>query len=496
VASLLAQNISKTYVRVPVLQDVTLSVGVASVHCLAGENGSGKSTLIKIISGTLSADTGTVIIDGHDATRDNALKRIELGLSIIYQDFSLLPNLTVFENITFLDSVSRRRKFANFRQMKQHAQETLTQMNVEIPLETLVEDLPVANQQLVAIARALRNRSKIIIMDEPTSALTRREVKALFKIVRSVSQQGVSFIFVTHKLEEIYEICDEVTVLRNGKVVATGPITNFSTADLSQAITGRQILVERLQPPAPDPTAAPLLRVESLTLPPLFYGVTFEVKPGEILGLTGLLGSGRSELAVSLSGKTPPASGRILLAGKPIAPRSVLEAQALGIGYIPEDRLNEGLFLEQEIFDNILIGNLWRRTRGGLLDFRQIRADGQGYIKQLNIKAPEGTAPVQTLSGGNQQRVLIARYLDLGPKVLILNGPTMGVDVGSKRDIHLLIAQLAQRGTAVIVVSDDLPEVLSICHRVIVLANGQVSHEQPVEMLNLNTLVQEVTLES
>jgi simple sugar transport system ATP-binding protein len=496
VASLLAQNVSKTYVRVPVLQDVTLSVGQASVHCLAGENGSGKSTLIKIISGTLSADGGKVIIDGHDATHENAYKRIELGLSVIYQDFSLLPNLSVFENITFLDSVSRRRKFANFRQLKLQAQETLTQMNVDIPLEGLVEDLPVANQQLVAIARALRNRSKIIIMDEPTSALTRREVKALFKIVRSVRQQGVSFIFVTHKLEEIYEICDEVTVLRNGQVVATGPITNFTTADLSQAITGRQILVERLQPAAPDPGTAPLLRVESLSLPPLFYDVTFEVKPGEILGLTGLLGSGRSELAVSLSGKTPPVSGQILLAGKSIAPRTVLEAQALGIGYIPEDRLNEGLFLEQEIFDNILIANLWRRTRVGLLDFRQIREDGQAYIKQLNIKAPDGTAPVQTLSGGNQQRVLIARYLDLNPKVLILNGPTIGVDVGSKHDIHLLIAELARRGTAIIVVSDDLPEVLSICHRVIVLAAGRISHEQPVDKLDLSTLVHEVTLES
>jgi simple sugar transport system ATP-binding protein len=496
VASLLAQNVSKTYVRVPVLQDVTLSVGQASVHCLAGENGSGKSTLIKIISGTLGADGGKVIIDGHDATQENAYKRIELGLSVIYQDFSLLPNLSIFENITFLDSVSRRRKFANFRQLKLQAQETLTQMNVDIPLEGLVEDLSVANQQLVAIARALRNRSKIIIMDEPTSALTRREVKALFKIVRSVGQQGVSFIFVTHKLEEIYEICDEVTVLRNGQVVATGPITNFTTADLSQAITGRQILVERLQPPAPDPGTAPLLRVQSLSLPPLFYDVTFEVKPGEILGLTGLLGSGRSELAVSLSGKTPPASGQILLAGKSIAPRTVLEAQALGIGYIPEDRLNEGLFLEQEIFDNILIANLWRRTRVGLLDFRQIREDGQAYIKQLNIKAPDGAAPVQTLSGGNQQRVLIARYLDLNPEVLILNGPTIGVDVGSKHDIHLLIAELARRGTAIIVVSDDLPEVLSICHRVIVLAAGRISHEQPVDKLDLSTLVQEVTLES
>src|ERR1700730_9431504 len=495
-ASLLAENISKTYVRVPVLKNVTLAVEPASVHCLAGENGSGKSTLIKIIAGTLKPDDGKVFIDGQDVTRVNALGRIDLGLSVIYQDFSLLPNLSIFENITFLDSVSRRRKFANFRQMKQDAQETLTQMNVDIPLEGLVEDLPDANQQLVAIARALRNRSKIIIMDEPTSALTRREVKALFKIVRSVGQQGVSFIFVTHKLEEIYEICDEVTVLRNGQVVATGPITNFTTADLSQAITGRQILVERLQPPVPDPGTAPLLRVESLSLPPLFHDVTFEVKPGEILGLTGLLGSGRSELAVSLSGKTPPISGQILLAGKSIAPRTVLEAQALGIGYIPEDRLNEGLFLEQEIFDNILIANLWRRTRVGLLDFRRIREDGQSYIKQLNIKAPDGTAPVQTLSGGNQQRVLIARYLDLNPKVLILNGPTIVVDGGSKHDIHLLIAQLARHGTAIIVVSDDLPEVLSICHRVIVMANGRISHQQPVDQLDLSTLVQEVTLES
>jgi simple sugar transport system ATP-binding protein len=233
-----------------------------------------------------------------------------------------------------------------------------------------------------------------------------------------------------------------------------------------------------------------------LSLPPLFRDVTFEVKPGEILGLTGLLGSGRSELAVSLSGKTPPVSGQVLLAGKSIAPRTVLEAQALGIGYIPEDRLNEGLFLEQEIFDNILIANLWRRTRAGLLDFRQIREDGQGYIKQLNIKAPDGKAPVQTLSGGNQQRVLIARYLDLNPKVLILNGPTMGVDVGSKHDIHLLIAELARRGTAIIVVSDDLPEVLSICHRVIVMAAGRISHEEVVDKLDLARLVQEVTLES
>src|SRR6202790_4385374 len=237
-ASLVAADISKTYVRAPVLQNVDLLVRPTSIHCLAGANGSGKSTLIKIIAGALSPDSGTVELDGHDVTKLNPLARINFGLSVIYQDFSLLPNLSIFENITFLDSVSRRRKFANFRQLNLRAQETLPQMNVDIPLEGLVENLSVANQQLVAIARALRNRSKIIIMDEPTSALTNREVKTLFQIVRAVCSTGVSFILVTHKLEEIYEICDEVTVIRNGEVVNHGPIADFTTAQLSEAISG------------------------------------------------------------------------------------------------------------------------------------------------------------------------------------------------------------------------------------------------------------------
>src|ERR1700738_4872767 len=250
-ASLVASNISKIYVRAPVLQDVNLSVRPTSIHCLAGANGSGKSTLIKSIAGTLHADSGKVELDGHDVTKLNALARINYGLSVIYQDFALLPNLSVFENITFLDSVSRRRKWVDFKLLRREAEEIMARMKVRIPLEAILEELPVANQQLVAIARALKNRSRVIIMDEPTSALTNREVKTFLQIVNAVREGGVSFILVTHKLEDIYEICDEVTVIRNGEVVNNGPITDFTTAQLSEAISGRQIRIARLQPPEP-----------------------------------------------------------------------------------------------------------------------------------------------------------------------------------------------------------------------------------------------------
>jgi len=367
-------------------------------------------------------------------------------------------------------------------------------MRVRIPLDALVEELPVSNQQLVAIARALNNRSKIIIMDEPTSALTKREVRTLFQIVQAIRQDRVSFIFVTHKLEEIYEICDHVTVIRNGEVVTFGAIADFTTAQLSEAITGRRIQIERLQPPPPAP-GTPLLEVRSLTAEPHYRDVSFQLRHGEIVGLTGLLGSGRSELALSLAGKMAAETGTILLDAEEIHPQTVRQAQRLGIGYVPEDRLSEGLFLEQEIFDNMLIANMGRRTSFGLLDRERIRRDGEEFIHKLEIKAQSGYDPVQTLSGGNQQRVLIARYLDLNPKLLILNGPTIGVDVGSKHEIHLLIAALAKAGTGILVVSDDLPELLSVCHRILVIADGKLTNEHSALNLDLQTLAAEVTME-
>jgi simple sugar transport system ATP-binding protein len=494
-ASIRAEHIFKTFTHVPVLKDVTLIVEDRSIHCLAGENGSGKSTLIKIIAGTIDADHGSVSIGDRNVTRVNPLHRISLGLSVIYQDFSLLPNLSVFENITYLDSVSERRKWVQFGVLRKKAQEILSRMNVQIPLDAPVEELSVANQQLIAIARALCHSSTVITMDEPTSALTRREVRSLFQIVQGVRQTGVTFIFVTHKLEEIYEICDRVTVLRNGEVVATGPISEFTTAQLSEAITGRRIQIEPLQPPPPDRSASPVLEVEELTRKPDYRGITFRLWSGEILGLTGLLGCGREELALSLAGKNRPESGRIRFLGSEFLPQNIYATQRLGIAYVTDDRLSEGLFMEQDIFDNILIAKLGQRCRNGLLDFGKIRRDGETYLRQLSIKARDGRDPVQTLSGGNQQRVLIARYLDLKPKILILNGPTIGVDVGSKREIHQLIADLARNGTAIIVVSDDMPELLEVCHRVLVMVNGRLTAEHATADLDLETLSRETTAE-
>ena len=368
-------------------------------------------------------------------------------------------------------------------------------MNVRIPLDAPVEELSIASQQLVAIARALCHRSTVIIMDEPTSALTRREVRNLFQIVQAVRQSGVTFLFVTHKLEEIYEICDRVTVLRNGGVVATGPISEFTTAQLSEAITGRRIQIERLQPAAPNRTVPPILEVENLTREPDYRQISFRLWRGETLGLTGLLGSGRAELALTLAGKNRAESGRVRFLGSEFSAQNIYVTQRLGIAYVTDDRLSEGLFMEQDVFDNMLIANLGERCRNGLLDFAKIRKDGEKYIRQLSIKARDGSDPVQTLSGGNQQRVLIARYLDLKPKILILNGPTIGVDVGSKRDIHHLISNLAQNGTAIIVVSDDLPELLEVCHRVLIMVNGRLTAEHATADLEPETLSREVTAE-
>lgn len=494
-ASIRAEHIFKTFTHVPVLNDVTLTVEDCSIHCLAGENGSGKSTLIKIIAGTVDVDHGSVLIAGRDVTRVDPLHRISLGLSVIYQDFSLLPNLPVFENITYLESVSRRRKWVRFRVLRRQAQDILARMNVRIPLDAPVEELSIASQQLVAIARALCHRSTVIIMDEPTSALTRREVRNLFQIVQAVRQSGVTFLFVTHKLEEIYEICDRVTVLRNGGVVATGPISEFTTAQLSEAITGRRIQIERLQPAAPNRTVPPILEVENLTREPDYRQISFRLWRGETLGLTGLLGSGRAELALTLAGKNRAESGWVRFLGSEFSAQNIYVTQRLGIAYVTDDRLSEGLFMEQDVFDNMLIANLGERCRNGLLDFAKIRKDGEKYIRQLSIKARDGSDPVQTLSGGNQQRVLIARYLDLKPKILILNGPTIGVDVGSKRDIHHLISNLAQNGTAIIVVSDDLPELLEVCHRVLIMVNGRLTAEHATADLEPETLSREVTAE-
>jgi len=474
---LAARGITKTFGGVKALDGVTLEVRPGEVHCLAGENGCGKSTLIKIISGVEQPDSGVLELGGQTFDRMTPRASLAAGVQVIYQDFSLFPNLTVAENIGLSAMVVQGRRVVSAAEMRRLAEDVVERMQVRLDLDARVEDLNVADRQLTAICRALVQDAKVIFMDEPTTALTLHEVRNLFAVVENLRKHGVAMVFVSHKLDEVLEISQEITVLRNGRLVAHGPVEDFDKASLVRAMTGRDVLAERLLPEIPA-DAGLALEVEGLSLPGAFEDVRFTVRRGEILGITGLLGSGRSEVVDAIFGVTPPTSGRIRVGGREVTVRKVTDAVAAGIGYVPGDRLSQGLFLEHSIAENVVSGSLdLHRSRTGLIDRRRLAATIQRLFTSLRIKAPTVSAPVRSLSGGNQQRVVLARWLAREPVVLMLNGPTVGVDVGSKDEIHTILREGAARGTGIVVVSDDVPELVATCHRVLVFREGRVVAE-------------------
>jgi simple sugar transport system ATP-binding protein len=471
---LAVRNISKHFGGVQALNDVTLEVRAGDVHCLAGENGCGKSTLIKIISGAESPDTGEIEIEGEIHPRMTPVQALRAGVQVIYQDFSLFPNLTVAENIALAPLIAHGRKLVNHAGLRRRAAEVVAQLGVELDLDSHVEDLTVADRQLTAICRALAEQARVIFMDEPTTALTQREVHALFRVVNTLRQRGVAMVFVSHKLDEVLEISQHVTVMRNGRVVASGPVQDFDRTSLGRAMTGRD--VRDIRDVADfDQSARPVLRVEGLGLDGAFEDVTFDLRPGEILGITGLLGSGRGEIAQALFGVAPAQRGRVEVDGAAVRIRDVDDAVAAGIGYVPSDRLTEGLFLDQSIADNVVAGSLdLHRARFGLLDRARLKRTINTFFSALRIKAASVDAPIRSLSGGNQQRVVLAKWLARGPRVLILNSPTVGVDVGSKEEILDILRREAAQGKGIVVISDDVPELVAVCHRVLVVRRGRV----------------------
>jgi simple sugar transport system ATP-binding protein len=472
-----ARGITKHFGGVTALDDVSLDLIPGEVHCLAGENGCGKSTLIKIISGAERPDAGEVTIDGVAHSRMDATSAITSGIQVIYQDFSLFPNLTVAENIVLTSAVAAKQKLYRAGSVRPRAKAIVDDLQLDLDLDADVVDLSVADKQLTAICRALVNDARVIIMDEPTTALTHTEVARLFTIVERLRSRGVALAFVSHKLEEVLEISQRVTIMRSGRVVTSGPVADFDRRSIAEHMTGRELDESRIVSTL-DESAPPVLEVVGLSRPGAFQDVSFAVRPGEILGVTGLLGSGRTEIAEAVFGAQPAASGMIVVDGTPTAIRSIQDAVAAGIGYVPEDRLSQGLFLEKPIADNIIAGSLdAHRTRWRSLDKRRIRATIDRLFAELRIKAPNPQAPVRSLSGGNAQRVVIAKWLATDPKVLILNGPTVGVDVGSKSQILDLLRREAERGMAVVVISDDAPELVACCHRVLVVARGRIAHE-------------------
>jgi simple sugar transport system ATP-binding protein len=467
------ESVRKSFGGVQALKGVQLEIRKGEIHCLAGENGSGKSTLIKVVSGVYQPDAGTIELGGQRFTHLSPMDAIRRGLQVIYQDFSIFPNLTVMENLALNMELMARRKLVSYRRMRQVAREAVARIGFDIDLEERVENLSVADRQLIAICRALLYDARLIIMDEPTTALTRREVRSLFAVIKSLQAQGIAILFVSHKLDEVFEISERFTILRNGENVATGSTAELDRKAFAFHMTGREFAEERYRPEVAGGT--PVLRVRNLSSRGAFRDVSFEVRAGEILGVTGLLGSGRTELVQTLFGIQRPDSGTIEVNGKAVRIPSVKAAIRLGIGYVPADRLTEGLFLPQSIGRNTVISKLDRLSSVlGVLRPRAMAEEVERWVRDLAIATRDPALPVRTLSGGNQQKVVLARWLANQLSVLILNGPTVGVDIGSKYDIHSLLRKLAREGLAVIVISDDLPEVLACASRILVMREGRI----------------------
>lgn len=474
-------DIVKAYGGVHALSGVSLDVGAGEVISLAGENGSGKSTLIRSIAGVEQPDSGSIFIDGVDWTQRPPSARIDAGVQIIYQDFAPFPNLTAGENIWLPRQISQGRRLVNRREGIALARTVLDEMKVSIDLDRDLEDLSVAHKQVVAIARALAHNARLLIMDEPTTALTHREVEQLFTLIRRLAGSGMGFIFVSHKLQEISEIAERAVVLRNGRVHLSAPLSDLSEADIQRAMTGREISSERFERKAAAAATVPRLEISGFTRAGEYEDVSFSLAPGEVLGLAGLMGAGRTALAKSIFGIVPAQRGTARVDGRETSFGSVSDALAAGIAYVPEDRLSEGLFLDFSIRDNIVVRAAGRLTsRFGWLTGARKSKEARHWIDRLTVKTASDKAPVSSLSGGNQQRVVLAKWLASNPAILILNRPSVGVDVGSKNGIHEVVVKLADDGLGVIVISDDLPELMQICDRILVLRNGRIVAERKV----------------
>ena len=468
------RNIVKTYGGVRALDDVSMSLAAGNVHCLVGENGCGKSTLIKIISGVEKPDSGEIYIDGVFQAQLSPFDAIIAGIQVIYQDFSLFPNLSVVENIVLTSHVARCAKLFSARKARPAAAAIIAELGLSLDLDAKVEDLSVADKQLTAICRALVNDARVIVMDEPTTALTHTEVKYLFEVVNRLRMRGVALVFVSHKLEEALEVSQDVTILRSAKHVVSGPTENFDRRSLTKYMTGRD-LKETRDVTTPTWDVAPLFTVDALSTPGAFRNVSLTLHHGEILGITGLLGSGRTEIAEALFGVRPAETGTIEVDGKRVVIRSIGDAIRAGIGYLPEDRLTQGLFLEKSVADNIIAGSLDSHRKAWLfLDAFKITNTIKAMFDRLKIKARNVDAPVHSLSGGNAQRVVLGKLLANRPSVLILNGPTVGVDVGSKEEILGILRAEAVAGMGIIVISNDAPELVAVCNRVLVVRRGEV----------------------
>lgn len=482
------RDVYKRYGNVQALDGVSLKVRSGTVHALVGENGSGKSTLMKIIAGIVKPDDGHITVQGEELQDFDARTTLARGVRVIYQDLALFPNMTVAENLGFVGDQPMMRPIRR-KEVEAHAKRALSDLNLNIDPKSRLGDLSTAERQLVAIARTVSSNGQIIIMDEPTAALTQREIEILLETVRKLSDEGLSFIFISHKLREVTSIADEITVIRDGALVASGPANEYDAQRISHLMTGEEVKSSHSISKVRE-TEEPIVEVRDLTLKSSFHNIDLKLHAGRILGLAGLVGSGRVEIGLAIAGLIRPGNGQIFFRGK--ARASLQDDPRLQ--YVPEDRLTEGLFLEWSIADNIVVNSLKATiNKFRSVSLTKIKEIGRLWRTQLAIKTPDVLNPALSLSGGNQQRVLLARALAPAPEVIILNNPTVGVDVGSRAEIHQIVRDIASEGTAVLVISDEAAELLSICDDLTFIHEGRIVGHSSTSGLSETQLVDSIS---
>lgn len=467
------RGIDKAFGGNAVLKNAGFLLDDGEIHALMGENGAGKSTLMKILTGVYTRDAGKIIVDGQEVCYKNAQEAEKAGIVFIHQELNVLFDLTVEENMFLGKEIKNAFGVCDRKAMRRKVQEILERLGVSIDPGRRMSELSVGQQQMIEIAKALMVDAKVLIMDEPTAALTQSETEVLFQVVKALREKGVSIVYISHRMEEIFELCDRITVLRDGSYIDTKKICDTDMNDVVKMMIGREI-GERY-PERHISIGDVALRVENLNCPGVFKNVSFEVRAGEVLGVSGLMGAGRTEIMQAIFGNMPSVTGKIYLNGKEIKNKNPQQAMENGIGFITEDRKVEGLMLEESIMKNISLANLGRISSGGVLRSKTEQELVKKGIQELHIKCFGPQHECGNLSGGNQQKVVFAKWIYTNPKVLILDEPTRGVDIGAKKEIYNIINELAVKGVAVIMVSSELPEVLGMSDRVMVVREGVVS---------------------
>lgn len=466
------KGINKAFGGNPVLQNAGFVLADGEIHALMGENGAGKSTLMKILTGVYTRDAGTVIVDGKEVVYNNAQEAEKEGIVFIHQELNVLFDLTVEENMFLGKEIHNRFGVCNKKAMQKEVRRILDVLGVKIKPDAKMDTLSVGQQQMIEIAKALMVDAKVIIMDEPTAALSQSETVTLFKVVRSLKEKGVSIVYISHRMEEIFELCDRITILRDGQYVGTRNIPETNMDEIVKMMIGREI-GERY-PERNTKLGDVVFEVKNLNCPGIFSDVNFNVRSGEVLGVAGLMGAGRTEIMQSIFGNMPHVTGQIFMNGKEIHNKNPWDAMENGIGFITEDRKTEGLMLEESIMKNISIANLGRISQKGVLNKKREQEMTQKGIEDLHIKCTGAQHVCGNLSGGNQQKVVFAKWIFTEPKVLILDEPTRGVDIGAKKEIYSIINKLADTGVAIIMVSSELPEILGMSDRVMVVHEGKI----------------------